>query len=107
MPKTLNWNIIGPNIEDAREQLEEIEARIKAGKPPDPVEFQRMMQHAYHHLNFAWNARLWPQRRYAQLTEQDFHYDTWLYSTLARALSHARRAPTMTSARRSIHRDWR
>jgi hypothetical protein len=71
MPK-LNWNIIAPNIADARKQLEEIEARLKSGNPPKPVEFQIMVQHAYHHLNFAWNARHWSTRRYAHLTDEDF-----------------------------------
>jgi hypothetical protein len=72
MPK-LNWRIIGPEITEAREQLEAIEGRIKSGKPPNSVEFQIMIQHAYHHLNFAWNARHWPLRRYAHLTDDDFH----------------------------------
>jgi hypothetical protein len=71
MPK-LNWDIIAVNIADAREQMEAIEARIKAGNPPKPVEFQIMMQHVFHHLNFAWNARHWSSRRYGRLTEEDF-----------------------------------
>jgi hypothetical protein len=68
----LNWDIIAPNIAEAREQLEEIEARLMGGDPPEPVEFQMMMQHAFHHLNFAWNARHWPTSRYGSLTEADF-----------------------------------
>jgi hypothetical protein len=71
MPK-LNWDIVARNLAEAREQLAEIEALIQAGNPPRPVVFQVMMQHAYHHLNFAWNARHWPTRRYAHLTEEDF-----------------------------------
>ncbi len=71
MPK-LNWEIIASNIAEARKQLEGIEARIKSGDPPEPVEFQIMLQHAYHHLNFAWNARHWPTGRYARLTQEDF-----------------------------------
>ena len=69
---TLNWDIIARNVAEAREQLEEIEARVKGGNPPEPVEFQIMMQHAYHHLHFAWNARYWTTRRYGHLTEEDF-----------------------------------
>jgi hypothetical protein len=71
MPK-LNCEIIALNIAEAREQLEEIEHRIKNGNPPKPVEFQIMMQHAYHHLNFAWNARHWSTKRYRHLTDKDF-----------------------------------
>ena len=30
------------------------------------------LQHAYHHLNFAWNARYISTKRYANLTDEDF-----------------------------------
>jgi hypothetical protein len=71
MPR-LNWDIIGPNIADAREELQRIEACIQSGKRMSEVEFQILMQHIYHHLNFAWNARHWTTKRYAQLTGKDF-----------------------------------
>jgi hypothetical protein len=72
MPKKLNWDIITSNVAEARKQLEQIEARIAGSKPPNLEEFQIMMQHAYLHLNFAWNARHQPTQRYAQLTAEDF-----------------------------------
>ena len=71
MPR-LNWTIILSNITDAREQLEELEARRQNGERITEVEYQVMIQHAYHHLNFAWNARHQPTVRYKHLTKQDF-----------------------------------
>jgi hypothetical protein len=68
----LNWQIIAQNIAEAREELQLIEARLQAGEPISEVEFQIAMQHAYHHLNFAWNARDWPLKRYATLNHEDF-----------------------------------
>lgn len=69
------WEVIGSNIAEAREELQTIEARIASGNPPDEVEFQVAMQHAYHHLNFAWNMRNYPLDWYANLTREDF--DRW------------------------------
>jgi len=73
--KGLNWTIILYNIREAREQLEEIEARVKTGEKVDEIEFQIMIEHAYHHLNFAWNVRHASTRKYANLTDEDF--DLW------------------------------
>ena len=71
----LNWEIIRSNIAEAREQLEEIEKRAKSRKPPCKEELQIMLQHAYHHMNFAWNARHQSTKWYAHLTDADF--DAW------------------------------
>lgn len=68
----LNWEIIGCNVAEPREQLQQIEARINGNDLPDPVEFQIMMQHAFHHLNFAWNARTISTERYARLSQDEF-----------------------------------
>jgi hypothetical protein len=68
----LNWEIIGSNIAEAREALQSIEARVRGGESITEVEFQIAMQHAFHHLNFAWNARHWPLEQYANLTAADF-----------------------------------
>ena len=69
------WGVILANIADAREQLQEIEARVHAGHPPDDIEFEVMIRHAYHHLNFAWNMRNYTLERYADLSDEDF--DRW------------------------------
>jgi hypothetical protein len=69
----LNWKIILPNIAEAREQLEQIEARAKSGKKPAEGELQVMLEHAYHHLNFAWNVRHVITKRYAKLSDAEFN----------------------------------
>jgi hypothetical protein len=72
---TINWNAVATNISEAREELESIEASIAAGVPPDEVDFQVAMQHAFHHLNFAWNIRHESDDRYANMSQEDF--DRW------------------------------
>ncbi|HYG11700.1 MAG TPA: hypothetical protein VD835_17265 [Pyrinomonadaceae bacterium] len=71
--RKLNWEIILSNLAEAREQLEKIELRVKAGEPPAEGEFQIMLEHAYHHLNIAWNVRRVSAERYAQLTDEEFN----------------------------------
>jgi hypothetical protein len=48
--------IVLANIEEAREQLQAIETALMN---PDysEVEFKIELEHAYHHLNYAWNIR--------------------------------------------------
>jgi|GEM_PF-657496 len=72
MPK-LNWKIILYDITEAREQLEEIEAQIKEGKKISEGSFQVMLQHTYHHLNFAWNVRHVSTKKYANLSDKNFN----------------------------------
>lgn len=72
MPR-LNWKIILSNIAEAREQLEEIEARVKNEKKPDEIELQILLEHAYHHLNFAWNIRHISSKRYSKLSDEEFN----------------------------------
>jgi hypothetical protein len=71
--KGLNWTIILYNITEAREQLQEIESRVAHGEKMNEFEFQIMLEHAYHHLNFAWNIRHAPTKKYANLTNEDFN----------------------------------
>ena len=72
MPR-LNWKIILYNIAEAREQLEQIEMRAKNGKKPAEGKLQVMLEHAYHHLNFAWNIRHVPTKRYSKLSDAEFN----------------------------------
>lgn len=72
MPR-LNWDIILYNIAEAREQLEQIEARAKDGKKPSEGELQVMLEHAYHHLNFAWNMRRVSTKKYSKLSRAEFN----------------------------------
>lgn len=69
----MNWKIIESNIREAREQLDEIERRISSKKFPSEGELQVMVEHAYHHLNFAWNARRVTTKQYRKLTDEEFN----------------------------------
>ena len=71
--KRLNWQIILSNIAEAREQLQQIEARASNGEKISEAEFQILLEHVYHHLNFAWQIRHTPTKRYANLSDEDFH----------------------------------
>jgi len=69
----MNWKIIESNIREAREQLEEIERLISSKKYPCEEELQVMVEHAYHHLNFAWNTRRVTTKEYRKLTDEEFN----------------------------------
>jgi len=69
----LNWQNISSDLKEAREQLEEIEKSIQTKKYLDEAELQLMLEHAYHHINFAWNARRVTTENYANLTEAEFN----------------------------------
>ena len=69
----MNWRIIASNLREAREQLEEIEKQIESKDYPAEVELQLFLEHAYHHLNCAWNIRRVKTKEYANLTEDDFN----------------------------------
>ena len=68
----INWKIVASNISEDREELERVEALVAAGTPPEDEEFQVLMQHAFHHLSVAWNARNESLERYANLSHDDF-----------------------------------
>lgn len=70
--KRLNWKIIKSNISEAKEELANLEKQINSKKKPNSAEFQISLQHAYHHLNFAWNIRHKLTKEYSELTDKDF-----------------------------------
>jgi len=67
----MNRQVIESNIKEAREQLEEIEQRLSDKLTEG--ELLVMLQHAYHHLNFAWNARKVSNSRYDKMSEKEFN----------------------------------
>lgn len=69
----MNWEIIQYNIRDVREQLQEIEDLIDQGTPPSEIEFQIKIEHAFHHLSFAWNIRHVSSKEYGNLSDEDFN----------------------------------
>lgn len=68
----MNWKIIAGDLREAREQIEEIEQRILK-KDYSEGGLYIDLQHAYHHLNFAWNVRRIKTKEYANLTDKDFN----------------------------------
>lgn len=73
--KQLNWKIIQNNLCEAAEQIENLISLIRANTPPSEEELQIMLCHAYHHMNFAWNARHVESERYRSMNDSDF--ETW------------------------------
>jgi hypothetical protein len=68
----MNNEIILYNIQEAREQLEEIEKQLKEESLSE-IGFQIKLEHAYHHLNFAWNIRGAKTDKYAKLSNKNFN----------------------------------
>jgi hypothetical protein len=73
MKSRINWHIIASNVNEARQQLEEIEAQVARRERVDEADLKVMLEHAFHHINFAWNARRAPMRRYLNLSDTDFN----------------------------------
>ena len=78
------WDIILSNLIEASVELEELRDRILACLKPDAEEARRdfiefsffvSMEHAYHHVNFAWNCRHQDRERAIQCARED--YKSW------------------------------
>ena len=70
--KKINWETICGDIAEAREELQKIEAEIKAKKPLCVEDLQIILQHVYHHVNFALNCRYVSTDKYATMTDVEF-----------------------------------
>lgn len=62
---------IRQNISEAREQLEEIEKSL-LNPEYEACELQVDLEHAYHHLNYAWNIREESDAALAELSAENF-----------------------------------
>jgi hypothetical protein len=71
----LNWKIMAHNLAETREQIEQIEKGATTGDRPSEFELPAMFEHAYHHLNFAWNIRHISTENYSNLS--DAEYNQW------------------------------
>lgn len=60
-------------LAEAMEQVAEIQTRLKSKKALSHEALQVMFEHAYHHMNFAWNARFASSRSYSHLTTARFN----------------------------------
>src|SRR5437870_2846084 len=70
MPK-VNYEVIRGNIKEAREELQKIEGQIAEPSNRSEVALQIGLEHAYHHLNFAWNARRATEKQYRTLSNEN------------------------------------
>lgn len=71
--KRRNWRLIASNLREAREQIEAIEALIQSSSKPSDAELAVQLEHAYHHLNFAWNARFTADSDFRALSDDQFN----------------------------------
>lgn len=76
MPRNRPFNrtIIRSNIAEAIEELQGLEKKAASGELVE-TELQVGLQHAYHHLNFAWNVRRISSSEYSRLSQAQF--DIW------------------------------
>ena len=68
----MNRKLVARQVAEAREQLQDLEARLSGGGRLGEGEFAVLLGHAYHHLNFAWNCRSITLKDYHSLTEAQF-----------------------------------
>ena len=73
MAKHINWAVVIHNIAEAREELQGLEVALSSRKTRSEAELQVGLEHALHHLYFAWNARHVTSTAYANLTDRDFN----------------------------------
>jgi hypothetical protein len=71
----INWKTVIGDIAEAREELQNIEKMIDSGHSPTLEDFQTRLEHVYHHLNVAWNARYISTKHYSEMTQEA--YDLW------------------------------
>jgi hypothetical protein len=73
MRKTrINWKIVASNIQEVREELNRLAQLLENAEERNETELQVSLQHAYHHMNFAWNIRHKRTREYATLSHRNF-----------------------------------
>jgi hypothetical protein len=72
MPK-LNYDLLRHHVAEAREELQDIEKELQAAAKPDEHALQVWFDHAFHHLNFAWNARRATKNQFGNLTGENFN----------------------------------
>ncbi len=70
--RALNPYIIGRNLDEAIEELTRTRQRVASGEIL-VEQLQVGLAHAYHHINFAWNARFASTEAYAHLTKAQFN----------------------------------
>jgi hypothetical protein len=71
--KTIKWKIIEGNLQKAREELERL-GKLACDRNNRNEEILRVgLEHALHHINFAWNSRRIPVARVYKCATRDFN----------------------------------
>ncbi len=73
MSDQLNWDVVTSNLSEALEELQRLADVATDQQARNEVELQFRIEHVYHHLNVAWNARHATHQNYNQLTQDDFN----------------------------------
>ncbi len=67
-----NRDLIKSNIEEAKGELESILSDLIVDSEYSEPEFQVALEHAYHHLNYAWHIRNVEPDRAAKCSQKDY-----------------------------------
>jgi hypothetical protein len=73
LTKRINWKSVACNIAEAREQLEQLEIALKQPQVRHEATLQIGLEHALHHLYFAWNVRKISTKSYRSMTNKEFN----------------------------------
>lgn len=60
------------HLNEAIEELSRLALEVQDASAHDDLAFGVGLQHAYHHLNFAWNTRNIPSQRISEMSDDDF-----------------------------------
>lgn len=69
----LNYDQLRSNVAEAREELQRIEKELQVPSRPSEDDLQVWFDHAFFHLNLAWNARRSTRNQSVNLTDEDFN----------------------------------
>ena len=92
----MNWRCVKHDLIEARDQINEIIAKLDAEDTSSEEYYLVSIQHAFHHLNIAWNARRSSLAKYQGMSTRDFnrwrkfpHGNEWkqLHQTIGRTVS--------------------
>ena len=67
-----NKELITSNIEEAKEELEQILSDLASDPEYSEGELQIALEHAYHHMNYAWHIRNVEKERAGTCSQEDF-----------------------------------
>ncbi|MBI5806029.1 hypothetical protein HZA73_08280 [candidate division TA06 bacterium] len=69
----LNKPSVINHIAEAREELQAIEGYLSSNKDYSEIELQIGLEHAYHHLNFAWNTRRATDKKIKNMSDAEWN----------------------------------